>query len=164
MWWQHNGLLEKDSEQGQIPRNARFGPRKPRLEKDSEQGQIPRCVAQQYLLELLAEDSERGKISRGQKLINKVGFSAFRLSILFVHSRIQPPINKISFHVLYKTRPCSHPILAKKKHQKQGFSGIFQLYARSFLSFFEYSPCILHHFAFLVGAQLVIFSTPKTCI
>ena len=61
-------------------------------------------------------------------------------------------------------RPYPHPILARKRHQKQGFRGISQLYTRSFLSFFEYSPCILHHFAFLVGAQLAIFSVPKTCI
>ena len=137
MWWQHNGLLEEDSEQGQTPRCLWWWQHNGLLEKDSEQGQIPRCVAQQYLLELLAEDSERGQAPRGQKPRNKVGFAPFRLSILFVHSRIQPPINKISFHVLYKTHPYPHPILARKRHQKQGFRGIFQLYARSFLSFFE---------------------------
>jgi hypothetical protein len=102
------------------------------LEEDSEQGQNPRCLWWWQYNGLLEEDSERG-----QKPKNKVGFSPFRLSILFVHSRFQHPINKISFHVLYKTYPYPHPTLARKRHQKQGFSGIFQLYARSFLSFFE---------------------------
>ena len=72
-------------------------------------------------------------------------------------------ISAVLFLMLYKRRACRHPILGKNGHEKHANSDNFGL-ARFFICLiFECFACVLHHFAFLVYAQFVIFSPPITC-
>ena len=69
----------------------------------------------------------------------------------------------VLFLMLYKRRACRHPILGKYKHEKHANSRNFGLVRFCICLIFECFACILHHFAFLFGAQFVIFSPPITC-
>ena len=77
---------------------------------------------------------------------------------MLIHSKLK----SLSF-ILQNTSK-SRSVLAKIQAIKQVNCHIFQPFTPFNMFVFKKRSCILHHFTFLFGAKLVVFSPPKTCI